>query len=76
MRHIAEEAIIRSGDYPREKHSVDITIVLSELNNVGKVMDYFTRTIRYISAIKKRWKGIEEEQKGFEEAFKDIPSLL
>ena len=76
MRHIAEEAIIRSGDYPREKHSVDITIILSELNNVGKVMDYFTRTIRYISAIKKRWKGIEEEQKGFEEAFKDIPSLL
>jgi len=76
MRHIAQEAIIRSGDYPREKHSVDITIVLSELNNVGKVMDYFTRTIKYISAIKKRWKGIEEEQKGFEEAFKDIPSLL
>jgi len=76
MRRIAEEAIIRSGDYPREKHSVDITIVLSELNNVGKVMDYFTRTITYISAIKKRWKGIEEEQQSFEEAFKDIPSLL
>ena len=76
MRRIAEEAIIRSGDYPREKHSVDITIVLSELNNVGKVMDYFTRTISYISAIKKRWKGIEEEQQSFEEAFRDIPSLL
>jgi len=76
MRRIAQEAIIRSGDYPREKHSVDITIILSELTNVSKVMDYFTRTISYISAIKKRWKGIEEEQKGFEEAFKDIPSLL
>ena len=38
--------------------------------------DRFGRTISYISAIKKRWKGIEEEQKSFEEAFNDIPSLL
>lgn len=76
MRRIAEEAIIRSGDYPREKHSVDITLVMSELTNVSKVISYFGRTISYISAIKKRWKGVEEEQKSFEEAFNDIPSLL
>ncbi len=76
MRRIAEEAIIRSGDYPREKRSVDITLVMSELTNVSKVISYFGRTISYISAIKKRWKGIEEEQKSFEEAFNDIPSLL
>ncbi len=76
VRNIAQEAIIRSGDYPREKHSVDVTIILSELSNVSKVMEYFTKTISYISTIKKRWKGIEEEQKGIEDTFKDIPSLL
>jgi len=76
LKRIATEAIIRSGDYPRGKGSLDVTIVLSELTNVSKVMDYFTKTIDYISAIKKRWEGIEYEHKGIEDAFRDIPSLL
>jgi len=76
LKGIAAEAIIRSGDYPREKGSLDVTIILSELIGVGKVMDYFTKTISFISAVKKRWEGIEYEHKGIEEAFKDIPSLL
>ena len=76
LKRIASEAIIRSGDYPREKRLVDVTLILSELTNVGKVMEYFTKAIRYISSYKKRWEGIEYEHKEFEEAFKDIPSLL
>ncbi|GAH58295.1 unnamed protein product, partial [marine sediment metagenome] len=76
LKHIATEAIIRSGDYPREKHSLDVTLILSELVNVGKVMEYFTRAIHYISAYKKRWEGLEYEHRGIEDAFRDIPSLL
>ena len=76
LKRIATEAIIRSGDYPRETRSLDVTLILSELVNVGKVMEYFTKAICYISSYKKRWEGIEYEQKGIEEAFRDIPSLL
>ncbi|MFB0559168.1 MAG: tubulin/FtsZ family protein [Dehalococcoidales bacterium] len=76
VKRIATEAIIRSGDYPRGKRSLDVTLILSELINVGKVMEYFTKAIRYISYYEKRWQGIEYEHKGIEEAFKDIPSLL
>ncbi len=76
LKHIATEAIIRSGDYPREKRSVEVTLILSELLNVRKVMDYFTTAIHYISSHKKRWEGLEYEPKGIGEAFKDIPSLL
>jgi len=76
LKGIATEAIIRSGDYPREKGSLDVTIILSELISVGKVMDYFTKTISFISTVKKRWEGMEDEHKGIEDAFKDIPSLL
>jgi cell division GTPase FtsZ len=76
LKGIATEAIIRSGDYPREKRSLDVTLILSELVNVGKVMGYFTRAIDYLSTYKKRWEGLEYEQKGIEEAFRDIPSLL
>ncbi len=76
LKRIATEAIIRSGDYPRGKHSLDVTLLLSELVNVGKVTEYFTKAIRYISSSKRRGLGIEYEQSEMEEAFRDMPSLL
>jgi hypothetical protein len=76
LKRQATEAIIRSGDYPREKRGIEVTLILSELTNVGKVMEYFTRAISYISSYKTRWEGIEYEHRGIEDAFRDIPSLL
>ena len=76
LKHTAPEAIIRSGDYPRGKGSLDITVILSALVNSRKVVQYFTRTIDYISTTKRRRGGLEYEHRGIEEAFKDIPSLL
>lgn len=74
LKSIATEAIIRSGDYPRGKRSLDVTLILSELSNVGKVMDYFTTTIQRLSSYQRR--RLEYEPGGIEDAFKDIPSLL
>ena len=76
LKRIATEALIRGGDYPRERRSLNVSLILSELLNVGKVMDYFTTAIQYISSYKKRWKGLEYEHGGIEEVFRDIPSLL
>lgn len=75
LRNIAQEAIIRSGDYPRAKRSLDITVVLSELSNVGRISDYFSRVLLYLSA-RKKLKATDSEQGRLEDAFKDIPSLL
>jgi len=76
LKHIAIEAIIRSGDYPRGKRSLDVTLILSELINVRKVMEYFTQAIQHISSSRQRWEGLEDEHGGIEEAFRDILSLL
>jgi cell division GTPase FtsZ len=76
LKGMATEAIIRSGDYPRGKGSVEVTVILSELVNSRKVMDYFTKAIDHISTTKRRQGGIEWGHRGLEEAFKDIPSLL
>ena len=73
LKRLAPDAIIGSGDYPREKHVLNVTVILSELAYVGKIMDYFSRVILYL-ATKKR--GAERPQRGIEEAFRDIPSLL
>ena len=73
---MANEAIIRTGDYPREKSVIDVTVVLSELISSRKVMDYFTRAITYITTSKRRRGSIEYDNRGLEEAFRDIPSLF
>jgi hypothetical protein len=75
IKRIAPEAVIRSGDYPREKSSLQVIVILSELIYLGKVMDYFSLVIAYLSSKNKR-KALSLEQRGLEEAFKDIPSLL
>jgi len=76
MKSLAPEAVIRSGDYPRERGSLDVTVILSELSDVEKVRDYFTKTISLISTLKKRLEGVESKYKGIEITLKDIPSLL
>ena len=76
LKGMAMEAIIRSGDYPRGRGSINVTVVLSELINSRKVMDYFSKTINYISVAKSRQGRIDYEHLGIGEAFKDIPSLL
>jgi len=76
LKTVATEAIIRSGDYPRGKDSLDIALILSELTNSRRISDYFTRALRYIYLKKRRRGAIESEQGGFEEALRDIPLLL
>jgi cell division GTPase FtsZ len=76
LKNTATEAIIRSGDYPRGKGSLEITVILSDLVNSRKVMDYFAKTINYISVTRRKREGIEYEHRGIEESFRDIPSLL
>ncbi|MCL2140454.1 MAG: tubulin/FtsZ family protein [Dehalococcoidia bacterium] len=76
LKAMATEAIIRTGDYPRgQSNDVEITVILSELVNSRKVMDYFARTIDYINRAKKRQSGVEFDH-GIGESFGDIPSLL
>ena len=76
LKRIAPEAIIRTGDYPRGDGAVHVTVILSELSGVNKIVNYFTQTIELVTALKKKRQGIEVEHRDLGEAFKDIPSLL
>jgi cell division GTPase FtsZ len=75
LRAVAPNALIRSGDYPRQKGSLDITVVLSELSAVRKITNYFTRALDLISMIKAR-QGLQYPGRKLEETFDDIPVLL
>ncbi len=76
IKNMAPEAVIRSGDYPRAKGSMDITIMLSEMSDVEKVRNYFTKAINLMMEQKKRQEGVVSTQRGIDITIKDIPSLL
>jgi len=76
IKNMAPEAIIRSGDYPREKGNMEVTVILSEMSDVEKVRSYFTKAINLIAELKKRQEGVISTQRGLDITIKDIPSLL
>ncbi len=76
LKGLAPEAVIRSGDYPRERGMMDVTVILSELSDAAKIRNYFTKALDLITALKKRQEGIESKYKSIEVTLKDIPSLL
>jgi len=76
LKDIVPEAVIRNGDYPRERGLMDITVILSELSEVEKVRRYYTKSTTFIREIKEREEEIERKIEGVEEAAKDLPSLL
>jgi len=76
MRDIAPEAIIRNGDYPRERSLIDVTVILSELSDVEKIRNYYLRSTDLIPEFKKRQEDTEDKLRALEDVAKDIPSLL
>jgi cell division GTPase FtsZ len=76
IKNIAPEAIIRSGDYPRDNGNMDVTLILSEMSDIEKVRSYFDKTIDLIAELKKRQEGLVNTQRGIDISIKDIPSLL
>jgi len=76
MRDIAPEAVIRNGDYPRERGLVDVTVLLSEMSDVEKVRNYYSRSTFLIPEFKKRQEETEDKLRAMEDASKAVPSLL
>lgn len=76
MRILTPQAIIRNGDYPRERGLMDVTVLLSELSKVEKVRDYYSRSTDLIPEFKNRREETKEKLRALEDASKAIPSLL
>jgi cell division GTPase FtsZ len=76
LRDIASEAIIRHGDYPRERSVLDVVIILSQLSDVEKVREYYTKLASVIGEIERRQKATASGLRVTEEMPKDIPTLL
>jgi len=76
LRELAPKAVIRSGDYPRKRGKLDVTVILSELDTVEKVKNYYDKSSTLIPVVQDRQEEIKDKLKEMDEASKDIPTLL
>ncbi len=76
LKSLTPDAIIRNGDYPREKGHLDVSVILSELKNVEKIKRYYIEAAKVVTAVEKRQKQIETKLQEIDEYSKDIPSLI
>ena len=76
LKELMEEAVIRSGDYPRERGNLNVTLILSQLSDVERVRGYYYRLTESAPTAKKRHKEAEAKLREIADASKDIPSLL
>jgi cell division GTPase FtsZ len=76
LRELAENAVIRAGDFPREGPTVDVTIMFSQLAFVQKIRDYYDRATAFAQTQKERIRETSSRLRDMEEAAKGLPSLI
>jgi cell division GTPase FtsZ len=76
LREVASEAIIRYGDYPRERSAMGVSVVLSELKRVDKVKEYYDKLPDLMEDKEKRQEDSEAKLKELIDASMSVPSLL
>ncbi|KSV18606.1 cell division protein FtsZ [Dehalococcoides mccartyi] len=76
LREMAPNAIIRNGDYPREKDTMTVTVIFSELSDLERVRHYYNRSTSMMPVIKQRQADLADRRRDIDELSRDIPSLL
>jgi len=76
LRELAENAVIRAGDFPRGGNTIDVSIIFSQLAFVQKVRDYYDRASAFAQTQKERIKETTGRLRDMEDAAKGLPSLI
>jgi cell division GTPase FtsZ len=76
LRELAENAVIRAGDFPRGGDTIEVTLIFSQLAFVQKIRDYYDRASAFAVTQKDRIKETTGRLRDMEDAAKGLPSLI
>jgi cell division GTPase FtsZ len=76
MKGMAEDAVLRNGDYPRNRSDLSVTVILSQLRDLERVRRIYSGVTESASSIKKKQKEAEDKLKEMNKAADGVPSLL
>jgi len=76
IKELSPSAMIRGGDFPAEKHFIDVAVIFSQLSFVPRVRDFYEQATAYAA----QYEGqLTETKKKIDELSvlsKDLPNLL
>jgi cell division GTPase FtsZ len=75
IKELAANALIRGGDFPGEKHFVDVTLILSQLSFVPRIKDFYEQATQYAKEHKGQLEQTKKRIESLAELSKDLPSL-
>jgi tubulin-like protein CetZ len=75
IRGLAPDATIRYGDYPFNKGLIDVALIFSGLKDVGKVTNYYTKSVGIAERMKIKQDVAASTPGPTAEAAKDVPPL-
>lgn len=75
LRELAPNAMIRCGDYPREKGAFNITLILSQLSDVDRVKQFYLELSESVPVLRKWEEEVEAKLRVMEDAWADVPVM-
>jgi len=75
IKELAPNAMIRGGDFPGEKHFVDVTLILSQLSFVPRIKEFYEQATQYAQEHKGQLEQTKKRIASLAELSKDLPSL-
>lgn len=75
IKEIAPTALIRGGDFPGEKHFIDVTLILSQLSFVPKVKELYEKAVQYGQEHKGQLEETHKKIQSLSEVGKELPTL-
>jgi len=75
IKELASNALIRGGDFPGERHFIDVTLILSQLSFVPRIKDFYEQATQYAKEHKGQLEETKKRIASLTELSKDLPSL-
>jgi hypothetical protein len=75
IKELASTALIRGGDFPGEKHFIDVTLILSQLAFVPKIKEFYEQATQYAQEHKGQLEQTKKRIESLAELGKDLPKL-
>jgi cell division GTPase FtsZ len=75
IKELASTALIRGGDFPGEKHFIDVTLILSQLAFVPRIKEFYEQATQYAQEHKGQLEQTKKRIESLAELGKDLPKL-
>ncbi len=75
ISEIAPNALIRGGDFPGEKHNIDLTLILSQISHIPRIADMYEQATRYAEEQKGQILDTQTKSRQLTEIGRELPML-